>query len=122
MFHACHAEALVKMSRHLSAIQFKESPSYNKLQAWLSELTPADVTRPSRPPAGKRRLSTALPGASAFSLFHPRCNTTEMDQIASRATPASATISYMPGQSGLMSGYQVPVIRVEGKLASDMGK
>ena len=79
----CFAEALVKMSRHLAALQFKECPSYDKLQSWLSELTPADVSRPLRPPAGKKALSSALPGAplrsiplSAFSkstTFMPPC-------------------------------------------------
>ena len=91
MFCLCRAEALVKMSRHLSALQFKESPSYSKLQAWLSELTPADVTRPSRPPAGKRRLSTALPGASPNSLSCSRCNITKISQSATSANLRSAT-------------------------------
>lgn len=53
----------MKMSRHLSALQFKECPDYSKLQVWLSELLPTDATHALRP-GGKRSLSAALAGAT----------------------------------------------------------
>ena len=52
----------MKMSRHLANLQFKESPAYTKLQAWLAELKPADVTRTLQPVPGNRGASAAMPG------------------------------------------------------------
>ena len=52
----------MKMSRHLANLQFKESPDYTKLQAWLAELKPADVTRTLQPVPGNRSTSAAMPG------------------------------------------------------------
>ena len=40
----------MKMSQHLAALQFKESPDYAKLQGWLAQLTSADATRLLQPP------------------------------------------------------------------------
>ena len=108
----CFAEALLKMSRHLSALQFKECPSHNKLQTWLSELTPADVTRPLRPPAGKKGLSAAPPGASPRSVFDISC--------PFAALPPRCIVNVNPGFWHCHSKYRPNLPRASSAVTQDM--
>ena len=50
----------MKMSQHLAALQFKESPDYAKLQGWLAQLTSADATRLLQPPPGVTRPQNGI--------------------------------------------------------------
>ena len=50
----------MKMSQHLAALQFKESPDYAKLQNWLAQLSSADATRLLQPPPGVTRLQNGI--------------------------------------------------------------